>query len=65
MFILETRSKVKVTVIPKWNRDTTPFQDALKHNVWDSYPKKKRYDPGMIILKTRSEVKFKVTVTCK
>ena len=28
-------------------------------------PQKKRYDPGMIILKTRSEVKFKVTVTCK
>ena len=41
--------------------DTPPFQDAFKHEIWNSYLKEyKRYAPD---LETRSEVKFKVTVT--
>ena len=45
--------------------DTPPFQDAFIHKIWNSYLKKcRRYAPGsMQFLETRSEVKFKVTVT--
>ena len=45
-------------------RDTLSSQDASTHQIWDSYLKQyKRYAPDTIILKTRSEVKVKVTVT--
>ena len=46
--------------------DTSSSQDASTHQIWDSYLKLyKRYAPDTIILKTRSEVKVKVTVTRK
>ena len=42
--------------------DTSPSQDAYTHQIWISYLKEyKRYAPNTIILKTRSEVKVKVT----
>ena len=45
--------------------DTPPSQDAFRHQIWNSYLKEyRRYAPdSMQILETRSEVKFKVTVT--
>ena len=45
--------------------DTPPFQDAFTHKIWNSYLKEyRRYAPdSMQFLETRSEVKFKVTVT--
>ena len=45
--------------------DTLPFQDAFTHKIWNCYLKEyKRYLPDkMQFLETRSEVKFKVTVT--
>ena len=45
--------------------DTPPFQDAITHKIWYSYLKEyRRYAPdSMQFLETRSEVKFKVTVT--
>ena len=45
--------------------DTPPFQDAFTHKIWNSYLKEyRRYAPDtMQFLETRSEVKFKVTVT--
>ena len=45
--------------------DTPPFQDAFTLEIWNSYLKEnRRYAPdSMQFLETRSEVKFKVTVT--
>ena len=45
--------------------DTPPFQDALTKEIWNFYLKEYiRYAPdSMQFLETRSEVKFKVTVT--
>ena len=45
--------------------DTQPSQDAYTHQIWNSYLKDYRsYTPdSMQFLETRSEVKFKVTVT--
>ena len=46
--------------------DTLPSQDAYTQQIWNSYLKEyKRYVPDTKILKTRSEVKVKVTVTRK
>ena len=46
--------------------DTLPFQEAYTHQIWNAYLKEhKRYAPDTIILKTRSEIKVKVTVTQK
>ena len=42
------------------------IRDAFTHHIWNSYLKEyKRYAPDTIILKTRSDVKVKVTVTQK
>ena len=65
MPILETRSEVKVKVTRKWNgtihhskmHSHTKFGIPTSNNI--------RYTPDTIILNPRSEVKFKVTVTCK
>ena len=64
MIILKTRSEVKDTH-PKTVCDTPPFQDAFTHKIWNSYLKEyRRYAPdSMQFLETKSEVKFKVTVT--
>ena len=45
--------------------DTPSSQDAVTHQIWNSYLKEYRsYAPkSMQFLETRSEVKFKVTVT--
>ena len=45
--------------------DTPPSQDISTHQIWNSYLKEyRRYVPDtMQFLETRSEVKFKVTVT--
>ena len=44
--------------------DTLSSQDASTYHIIDSYLKeKRRYAPDTIILKTRSEVKVKATVT--
>ena len=45
--------------------DTPPSQDAFTHQIWKSYLiEYRRYAPeSMHFLKTRSEVKFNVTVT--
>ena len=45
--------------------DTQSSQDAFTHQIWNSYLKEyRRYAPNsMQFLETRSEVKFKVTVT--
>ena len=45
--------------------DTPSSQDAYIHQIWNSYLKEyRRYAPdSMQLLDTRSEVKFKVTVT--
>ena len=45
--------------------DTPPFQDAFTNKILNSHLKKfRRYAPdSMQFLETRSEVKFKVTVT--
>ena len=45
--------------------DTSPFQDALTKEIWNSNLKEhRRYAPdSMQFLETRSEDKFKVTVT--
>ena len=45
--------------------DTLSSQYAFTHQIWNSYLKEdKRYAPDSIqFLETRSEVKFKVTVT--
>ena len=45
--------------------DTPPSQDVSSHQIWNSYLKEnRRYAPdSMQFLETRSEVKFKVTVT--
>ena len=75
MSILETRSEVKVTVT-KNKTDNPSFQDAFTHHIvtrdafthqlWNFYLKEyKRCAQDTIILKTRSEVKVKVTVTRK
>ena len=50
---------------PKMIRDTLSSQDAFTHKIWNSYLKEyRRYAPdSMQFLETRSEVKFKVTVT--
>ena len=63
--ILKTRSEVKVTVTPKMIYDTLSSQYAFTHQIWNSYLKQiRRYAPdSMQFLETRSEVKFKVTVT--
>ena len=44
--------------------DTPSFQDALTHQIWNSYLKEyKRCAPdSMQLLETRSAIKFKVTV---
>ena len=62
--ILKTRSEVKVSD-PKMACDTLSSQDAFTHRIWNSYLKEyRRYAPdSMQFLETRSEVKFKVTVT--
>ena len=81
MIILKTRSeiKVKVTSDPKMVRDTPPSQDASTHQIWNSYLKEyMRYAQDtkrngrtdgrtdiVITIKTKSEVKVKVTVTRK
>ena len=47
-------------------RDTSSSKDAYTHKIWDSFLEQyKRYAPDTIILKTRSEVMVKVTVTQK
>ena len=47
---------------PKMVHNTPPFQDVFTQQIWNSYLKKlKRYASDTIILKTRSEVKVKVT----
>ena len=48
-------------------RDIPPSQDVSTHQIWNSYLKEyRRYAPdSMQFLETRSEVKFKVTVTRK
>ena len=63
--ILTTSSKVKVTVTRNGMNDTPPSQDVFRHQIWNSYLKEyRRYAPdSMQFLETRSEVKFKVTVT--
>ena len=45
--------------------DTPSSQDVFTHQSWNSYLKEyKRYAPdSMQFLETRSEVKFKITVT--
>ena len=45
--------------------NTLSSQDALTHQIWNSYLKEnRRYAPdSMQFLESRSEVKFKVTVT--
>ena len=45
--------------------DTPPFQDAFTHEICNSHLKEcSRYAPdSMQFLETRSDVKFKVTVT--
>ena len=45
--------------------DTPPSQDTFTHQIWNSYLKEyRRYAPdSMQFLETKSEVKFKVTVT--
>ena len=50
---------------PKMVCYTPPFKDAFTHEIWNSYLKEyRRYAPdSMQFLETRSEVKFKVTVT--
>ena len=60
--ILKTRSEVKVT---KMACDIPSSQDAFTNQIWNSYLKEyRRYAPdSMQFLETRSEVKFKVTVT--
>ena len=65
MIILKTRSAVKVTVTQKMKCDTPPSKDAFTHQILNSYLKEyRRYAPdSMQSLETRSEVKFKVTVT--
>ena len=62
---LKTRSEVKVTVTRNGMCDTPLFQDAFRHQIWNSYLKEyRRYAPdSMQFLEIRSEVKFKVTVT--
>ena len=46
--------------------DTLSSHDAFTHQIWNSYLLEyERYAPYTIILKTRSEVKAKVTVTRK
>ena len=43
-------------------RDTPSSQDASTHQIWNSYLKEyKKYAPNTKILKTRSEVKVKMT----
>ena len=46
-------------------RDTPPSQDVSTHQIWNSYLKEyRRYAPdSMQFIETRSDVKFKVTVT--
>ena len=63
--ILTTRSEVKVTVTRNGMYDTPPSQDAFRHQILNSYLKEyRRYAPdSMQFLETRSEIKFKVTVT--
>ena len=64
MLILEKKVTGQGHSDPKMRRDTPPSQDAFTHQIW--LPQKhKKYAPDMIILKTRLEVKFKVTVTHK
>ena len=47
-------------------RGTPPSDDAPTQQIWNSYLKEcNRYALGTIILKTRSEVELKVTVTQK
>ena len=47
-------------------QDDPTFQDAFTHQIWNFYLKEyKRCAPDTIILKTRSEVKVRVTVTQK
>ena len=47
-------------------RDALSSQDASTYQIWDSYLKYyRRYAPDTIILKTRSDVKVKVSVTLK
>ena len=76
MPILETRSEVKVTVTKNGTRQSviprcihTPncHQRCIyTYQIWNFYLKEyKRCAPDTIILKTRSEVKVKVTVTRK
>ena len=50
---------------PKMVCDTPPYHDAFTHQIWNSYLiEYRRYAPdSMQFLETRSEVKFKVTVT--
>ena len=45
--------------------DTSSSQDAFTHQIWNSYLKEYvRYAPDLMqYLETRSEVKFKITVT--
>ena len=63
--ILKTRSGVKVTLTKKMVCDTPSSQDVFTHQSWNSYLKEyRRYAPdSMQFLETRSEVKFKITVT--
>ena len=58
MQILETRSEVKVAV-------TQGRYMTLIHPKMRAHTKYKRYAPDTNFLRTRSEVKFKVTVTRK
>ena len=63
--ILRTRSEVKTTVNLKMVCHTLSSQDVFTHQIWNSNLKEyRRYaQDSMQFLETRSEVKFKVTVT--
>ena len=63
--ILKTRSENQGHSDPKMVCDTSSSQDVFTHQSWNSYLKEyRRYAPdSMQFLETRSEVKFKDTVT--
>ena len=59
-----TKGKCQCHRDPRMVRDSLSSQDASTYQIWDSYLKYyRRYAPDTIILKTRSDVEVKVTVT--
>ena len=54
--------KGRVYSEPNMERSTLTSQDSYTYQIWNSYLKEyKRYAMDTIILKTRSEIKVKVT----